>query len=92
MKNVSVRFGDLESKLERICVVTGKAEKLDVLLKKRANVNDILFVSLVSPQCCYSHVMHIGRLDCTSCSVLQYACRSRPIPCETFSCRYLYSR
>jgi replicative superfamily II helicase len=44
VKNVSTRFGDLETKLERICVITGKAEKLDVLLRKRTNVNDILFV------------------------------------------------
>lgn len=45
-KTVSTRkFADFDSKLERICVVTGKAEKLDALLKKKTDLNDILFVS-----------------------------------------------
>ena len=56
VKNISTRFGDLETKLERVCVVTGKAEKLDALLKKKTNLDDILFVSDIALSCNILHV------------------------------------
>jgi hypothetical protein len=44
----SNKFLDLESKVERICVVTGKASKLSNLVKKRDGFKGMLFVSLLT--------------------------------------------
>lgn len=42
--SVSAKFADSESKLRRICIVTGKANKLEAILKKRNSLDSVKFV------------------------------------------------
>jgi hypothetical protein len=46
VSKLSTKFADVESKVERICIVTGKASKLSNLVKKKNGFHGMIFVSL----------------------------------------------